>query len=248
MVLNACFDCDGVWRFSVLKSSGRRSVIFAFGRGEKIATNMDDEAVEKLTGLVPEAWFDLIARVIPGAIILVVTTQNTTISNVTIGGFAICGVVSLCHWHGVRSLLLGLFRMGFRCLRQGCSKFIYVQRSDLGGNRHTPNEFSRASCENDGRRNHVPVPVFLQPCSALCFLCCDEITYIWTTYRGHPESNIAPFNLCGSGSPFNLLLVENGDNRFVATSKLAATPFDAVSLRQMPRIGQQDFHLVAAGL
>jgi hypothetical protein len=89
MVLNACFDCDGVCRFSVLKSSGRRSVIFAFGRSEKIAANMDDEVVEKLTGLVPEAWFDLIARVIPGAIILVVTTQNTTISNVTIGGFAI---------------------------------------------------------------------------------------------------------------------------------------------------------------
>ena len=50
---------------------------------------MDDESVYKLTGLVPEAWFDLIARVVPGAIILVASTQNTAVSNVTIGGFAI---------------------------------------------------------------------------------------------------------------------------------------------------------------
>ena len=57
-----------------------------------VLTSMEQESVEKLSGLVPEVWFDLIARVIPGAIILFVSTQSTAISNVTIGGLAI-GIV-----------------------------------------------------------------------------------------------------------------------------------------------------------
>ena len=49
---------------------------------------MSDVNVEKLSGIIPEAWFDLISRVVPGTVIVLASIRPDGVSGLTVGGFA----------------------------------------------------------------------------------------------------------------------------------------------------------------
>src|SRR5208282_1867777 len=58
---------------------------------------MSNDNVEKLNGIIPEAWFDLIGRVVPGTVIVLASFRTDPVSklpNLSLGGFAVGLVVA----------------------------------------------------------------------------------------------------------------------------------------------------------
>ncbi len=49
---------------------------------------MSNGAIEKVSGFVPEVWFDLIARVVPGTVIVLATSSTDISLDLSFGNFA----------------------------------------------------------------------------------------------------------------------------------------------------------------
>lgn len=54
---------------------------------------MSEEALEKTSGVLPEAWYDLIGRVVPGAVAVFTTVEKLPTSSNQLGGLVIGLVV-----------------------------------------------------------------------------------------------------------------------------------------------------------
>ena len=50
---------------------------------------MSNSAIEKFSALVPEVWFDLIARVVPGAVIVLAASSTGSGLELPFGGLAV---------------------------------------------------------------------------------------------------------------------------------------------------------------
>ena len=54
---------------------------------------MAEEALEKASGILPEAWYDLIARIVPGALVTFLTLEKLPSSSNQLGGLIMAIVV-----------------------------------------------------------------------------------------------------------------------------------------------------------
>lgn len=54
---------------------------------------MSEEALEKASSILPEAWYDLIARIVPGALVTVLTIEKLPSSSNQLGGLILALVV-----------------------------------------------------------------------------------------------------------------------------------------------------------
>ena len=55
---------------------------------------MSHDNVEKLSGIIPEAWYDLISKVVPGTVIVLASFPGVLGSGSSFGGFAVGLVVA----------------------------------------------------------------------------------------------------------------------------------------------------------
>jgi hypothetical protein len=54
---------------------------------------MAEETIEKASGILPEAWYDLIARIVPGALVTLLSLKNLPSGSSQLGGLVVALVI-----------------------------------------------------------------------------------------------------------------------------------------------------------